>query len=189
MNALGKRIVVFTMVWVLLVMGLAQLYDNVTGKGMPAVAPTPEPAEAQATPDADVARLAELQSCVQTDPRNLQCLLDLGSLYYQAKQWPQAQSAYQAAVLIDPHDPAVLLKLAGTFIFQNNFKDAVPTLQQAAALKPDSPEIHLLLGLSLSKITPAQNTQAIAEWRKVVELDPNGSWGQQAQSYIQEISR
>jgi len=177
------------MFWVLLVMALGQLYDNVTGRGMPATAQRPQATPSPVGPDADIARLADLQGCVQSDPSNLNCLLDLGNLYYQAHQWPQAQSAYAAAVKLDPHDPAVMLKLAGTYIFQNNFTDAVPTLREAAALKPDSPEVHLLLGLSLSKITPPQNDAAIAEWRTVTELDPSGSWGQQAQSYINELSR
>src|SRR5207237_1484114 len=102
----------------------------------------------------DVARLAALQSAVAADPNNLQCNLDLANRYYQAKMWPQAQVNYERAVKLDPQNAAVLFKLAGTYIYQEKFVQAVPTLQQAASLKPDAPEIHLLLGLSLTKLDP-----------------------------------
>ena len=118
MNTLGKRIVVFLMVWVLLVMTLIQLYDNVTGKGMPAKQATPS-ADAAVTPDAGVTRLAELQTCVAADPKNLQCTLDLADLYYGAGQWPQAQVNYESAVKLDPHNASVLLNVGdGSFARQ-----------------------------------------------------------------------
>ncbi len=179
------------MLWVLLVMTVAQVYDNVTGRGMPAkkvvpAAATPEPT---VQPDAGVAKLADLQGCVASDPNNLQCNLDLANLYYQAQQWPQAQVNYERAVRLNPHDPAVLFKLAGTYIYQEKFAQAVPTLQQAASLKPDAPEIHLLLGLSLSKLDPRQTDNAVTEWRKVIAIDPKSDWATQAQQYISEAGK
>jgi tetratricopeptide (TPR) repeat protein len=178
------------MLWVLLVMTVAQVYDNVTGKGMPPkqAAPTAV-AEPTVEPDPDVTRLADLQSCVAADPNNLQCNLDLANLYYQAKLWPQAQVDFERAVRLNPHDPAVLFKLAGTYIYQEKFAQAVPTLQQAASLKPDAPEIHLLLGLSLSKLDPPQMDNAVAEWRKVISIDPKSDWATQAQEYISEARK
>src|SRR5438477_1951270 len=104
MNSLGKRIIVFTMLWVLLVMTVIQEYDNVTGKGMPPKKAVPASGEPTVQPDPDVARLADLQRCVAADPNNLHCNLDLANLYYQAKMWPQAQVDYERAVKLNPHD-------------------------------------------------------------------------------------
>jgi len=188
MNTLGKRIVVFLMVWVLLVMTLIQLYDNVTGKGMPVKQATPS-ADAAVTPDAGVTRLAELQTCVAADPKNLQCTLVLADLYYGAGQWPQAQVNYESAVKLDPHNASVLLKLAGTYIYQNDFPPAITTLRDAIALRPDSPEIHLLLGLSLSKLNPPKMDEAVSEWQQVIKLAPDSAWATQAQQYIREAGR
>jgi predicted Zn-dependent protease len=190
MNRLGKQILVFTMVWVLLVMVVSQVYDNFTGRGMPVreeaalagAVSTPEP-------DAGVTRLAELQSCVAADPGNLQCVQELADTYYARKQWPQAQLEYERSVGLEPHDAAVLLKLAGTYIYQQKFEQAVPTLQQATTLKPDSPEIYLLLGIALSRLDPPQTEAALTAWRKVVELAPESAWAQQARQYINESSR
>ena len=189
MSPLGKRIVVFTMMWVFLVMIVTQVYDNVTGKGMPArpaSVGTPEPTVA---PDENVTRLADLQSCMAANPNNLQCTLDLAALYYRGGQWPQAQVNYERAIKLDPHNVEVLLKLAGTYIYQQKFEQAVPTLQQAADLSPQSPEIHLLLGLSLSRLDPPRTEQAVAEWRKVIELAPGSTWATQASQYISEAGK
>ncbi|HUP27804.1 MAG TPA: tetratricopeptide repeat protein [Chloroflexia bacterium] len=184
MSPLGKKIVVYGMFWVLLVMVVSQIYDNVRGKGMPPQAagvPTIEPTP-QADPD--VARLADLQNCVASDPSNLQCALDLADLYYAARQYPQAQVNYERAVKLDPHNVQPLFRLAGTYIYQQKFEQAVPTLQQAATISPNSPEIHLLLGLSLSKLNPARLEEAVREWRTVIQLDPESAWAKQAAEYI-----
>lgn len=185
MSPLGKRIIVFFMMWVVLVMVVFQLYDNVTGKGIPMKEATAG-ATTQPTilPDQQMQQLAKLQSCVASDPNNLQCTLDLAAFYYQAGQYPEAQVTYEKANQLSPHNYQILLKLAGAYIFQQKFPQAAAALQEAAVLKPDSPEIHLLLGLALSKLDPPRISDAVAEWRKVISLQPNSSLADQAQQYI-----
>ena len=185
MNPLGKKIVVYGMAWVLLVMVLSQIYDNVRGRGMPAQEAA-VPTAVAATPDAEQERLAELQDCLAGDPNNLQCTIELAALYYAAGQWPEAQVNYERAVQLDPKNVQSQLKLAGTYIFQQKFDQAVPTLQQASSLSPNSAEIHLLLGLALSKLNPPRMNEALAEWRSVIALAPESPWAKQAAQYINE---
>lgn len=168
-------------------MVVLQVYDNVTGRGAPARSPAAVPTvEPTAEPDQTTTQLAQLQSCVASDPSNLQCTSDLAALYYGLGQYPQAQVNYERAVRLSPHDDKLLLKLAGTYIFQQKFEQAAASLQQASSLKPDSPEIHLLLGLALSKLEPPRTAEAISEWQKVVSLAPGSKWATQATEYINE---
>ncbi|MDQ6694451.1 MAG: tetratricopeptide repeat protein, partial [Chloroflexota bacterium] len=176
-------------VWVLLVMVLSQIYDNVTGKGMsPRTAAIPT-AEAVVTPDDTVTTIANLQSCVAANPKNLKCVQDLAGLYYDLKQYPQAQVNYQQAIQLDPHNVALLLRLGGTYIYQQKFSEAAQTLRQADTLQPNSPQILLLLGLALSKSNPPQLDNAVLAWRKVVSLSPGTDYAQQAAQYINESGR
>jgi cytochrome c-type biogenesis protein CcmH/NrfG len=178
------------MLWVFLVMILLQVYDNVTGRGMPVrSSAAPLAVEPTVEPDKDVARLAELQTCVASNPENLQCNLDLAALYYEAGHYPQAQVNYERAIKLDPQNVGALVKLAGAYIYQQKFPQAVATLQDAAAIQPASPEIHLLLGLSLSKLDPPRIDDAAAEWRKVIELAPGTSLAAQARQYLIEAGR
>jgi Flp pilus assembly protein TadD len=172
-------------------MVVAQVYDNLAGRGMPPKADDTSAAAALGvpTPDASVTQLANLQSCVASDPNNLQCVTGLADMYYQAQQWDQAQTNYQQAVKLSPHDAALLLKLAGTEIYQDEFEQAIPTLQQAATIRPDAPEIHLLLGLALQKTSPPQTAAAVEEWRKVQQLAPGSAWATQAGQYLTELAK
>jgi cytochrome c-type biogenesis protein CcmH/NrfG len=185
MSRLGKRIIVFTMLWVLLAMVVLQVYDNVRGKNAPArsaaAVSTEEPLPA---PDEKIQRIADLQTCVAANPDNLDCNLELASMYYAMGQYPQAQVNYERAVRLKPDDYTILIKLAGTYIFQQKFDQAAATLEEAARLKPDSPEIHLLLGLALSKLNPPRTQEAVAEWQQVLMLAPGSQWAAQASEYI-----
>ena len=189
MSPLGKRVVVFTMLWVLLVMTLSQIYDNVTGKGMPPRSDAVATVEPTVQPDADIARLAELQSCVAANPEDLECLSELGELYYAAGQYPQAQVNFERAVRLKPRDDHLLLRLAGCYIYQQKFEQAAATLQEAAAIRPDSPEIHLLFGLALSRLNPPRTDEAVSEWRKVIELAPRTALASQAAQFINETGK
>ena len=189
MSPLGKRILVLSMFWVFLVMIVTQVYDNVTGRGMPATrAASPAPTGTVGADDA-IQQLADLQACVANNPNNLDCMLGLANLYYDLGQYPQAQSAFEAAIKLDPHNVGALVKLAGSYIRQNNFNQAVATLEQAIQLQPDSPELHLLLGLSLSKLEPPQVSRAVAEWRQVIALADGSALADQARQYIQEAGQ
>ncbi len=185
MSLLGKRIIVLVMVWVMLFMVVSQIYDNVTGKGMPVKQQTPTLAAVGTIgQDPDTRRMAELQACLASNPNDLKCTQDLADLYYAAEQYPQAQVDYERAVKLDPHNVGILRKLAGSYIYQQKFDQAEATLQQAAALSPGSPEIHLLLGLSLSKLNPPRMQDALSEWRMVLKLAPGTTLASQATDYI-----
>lgn len=172
------------MIWVFLVMIVSQVYDNVTSRATPvsrAAAPT---AEAAPKPDDAIQKLTSARSCVAADPKNLQCTMALADLYYSMGQYPQAQAAFESALKLDPRNAGALLKLGGSYIRQQNYAQAVPTLEQAISFQPDSPELHLLLGLALSKANPPQKQRALSEWRRVLQLAPGSDWSKQAGQYI-----
>ena len=185
MSPLGKRIIVLFMAWVLFVMVVTQVYDNVTGRNAPQsrviVVPTPGPTIG---PDPDITRMAELQTCVAANPDDLECVRELAALYYGLGQYEAAQTSYEQAAALAPDDYDILVKLAGAYIYQLKFEEAVETLQKAVVLKPDSPEIHLLLGLSLSKLEPPRLEEAKAAWQEVIRLAPGSEWAAQAAALI-----
>jgi cytochrome c-type biogenesis protein CcmH/NrfG len=186
MNPLGKKIIVLIMLWVFLFMVVQQIYDNVTGRGQPVRAQASATAQTAANPDPTIQAIADAQSCVTSNPNDVDCLEQLGNLYYGLGQYQQAQSAFEAAVKLDPHNVNTLVKLAGCYIRGQDFEKALPTLEQAVTLQPNSPELHLLLGLALDKADPPQTPRAIDEWRQVIKLAPGSQWATQAQQYLAE---
>lgn len=186
MSPLGKRIVVFFMLWVFLVMIVMQVYDNVTGKGMPVRSAPTQAVPAVATPDPEGAKLADLQKCVASNPNDLNCTMQIGQLYYRGQQWPQAQVSYERAVTLDPRSVEALSRLAVVYIHQAEYEKALGTLDRAGTLQPDDPEINLLLGLALSKVDPPRKGDALAAWRKVIALAPGSTWAKQADTLIKD---
>jgi cytochrome c-type biogenesis protein CcmH/NrfG len=176
------------MFWVFLVMIFTQIYDNVTGRNMPA-RPSSESAvvETPVGPDPAIALLADLQACVAANPQDLECTLELADLYFVNRQWPQSQANYESAVALDPHNTVAWRRLAATVMYQNQFDKAVPVLEKAAQLEPRSAEIQLLLGLALSRLDPPRDQDAIAAWQRVIEIAPDSEWARQAASYIAEL--
>lgn len=186
MSPLVKRILVLIMFWVFLFMIVSQVYDSIRGNGTTSAQTTASsPASLSGpTPDPTIQAIANDESCIAADSKNVACLEDLGNLYYGLGQYPQAQTAFESAIRLDPHNVGVLVKLAGSYIRQSEFDKALLTLQQAVAIEPDSPELHLLLGLALDKANPPQTAQAKSEWQQVIKLAPGTTWAQQAQQYI-----
>jgi Flp pilus assembly protein TadD len=128
--------------------------------------------------------MAELQTCVAANPDDLECVRELAALYYGLGHYEAAQTSYEQAAALAPDDYDILVKLAGAYIYQLKFEEAVETLQKAVVLKPDSPEIHLLLGLSLSKLEPPRLEEAKSAWQEVIRLAPGSEWAAQAAALI-----
>jgi cytochrome c-type biogenesis protein CcmH/NrfG len=178
------------MFWVFLVMIFTQVYDNVTGRGMPPRAPQQADVEpTPAGPDPAITLLAELQTCVAATPQNLDCTLDLADLYFVNRQWVQAQMNYERAVQLDPQNFLAWRRLAASIIYQDQFDKAVPVLQKAAQLDPRSAEVQLLLGLALSRVEPPREEEAIVAWQRVLQIAPDTDLARQAAAYILEAER
>jgi Tfp pilus assembly protein PilF len=70
--------------------------------------------------------ISKVNIVLKADPRNLAAYLLRGAIYSKEKQWPQAQSDYEAAHLIDPHSAVVQFNLAEIYFAQKQFDAARP---------------------------------------------------------------
>jgi superkiller protein 3 len=133
---------------------------------------------------------AILRSIIQRDPKNARAHLRLGNMIERrvAIRHPKAAlEAYQQAVALDPTDPEGYLALA-RFLPSNRDNEPSEVIQlyrQAIKVARPNAEIYYSLGVELSDrygrrvITAAQKDEAIAAFRKAIELDP-----QQGKFYV-----
>jgi tetratricopeptide (TPR) repeat protein len=124
-----------------------------------------------------------LRSVIKRDPKNAKAYLRLGNVIERrvASWHPKAaKQAYQQAIALDPKDPDAYLAL-GPFLSSNRDNEAseqVKFYRQAIKVARPNAEIYFSLGIELSDrygnrvITTAQKDEAIAAFRKAVELDP-----------------
>ncbi len=178
MSYTGKRITILLMAWGLLLFVGITFRINVTTPPLPSLTPSPQPTPAPGD------QAAALRQTLATDPNNLDALVQLAGLDYDQQNWTEAISLYQRALVIDPHNVDVLVHEAAAQLYSLQFADAESTLRQAADLAPDRADIHLLLGLALSRDTPPDDAGARVEWQKVIALAPDTALAQEAQNLL-----
>ena len=123
---------------------------------------------------------------------------NLGNVLARAGKIDEAKAAYTKSAELDPTNAATAWRNFGISLYNaNRLGDAVEPFQKSADLDPKNAQTWYLLGASLvykltSKkvgdkevITFAPGT--IEAYQKAVELDPNGTWGQQAKQGLEQL--
>ncbi len=130
------------------------------------------------------------------DNNNIYTYLALAELYQKQStaskkdSFAEAESVCRMAISRFPHDPAGYLALA--LAFDNNFKankknEALEQYQKALYLSPFFIEARYRLALMLK--SKKMNNEALAEFKKVVEIDPNSPQAQEARRAIQTLEK
>jgi cytochrome c-type biogenesis protein CcmH/NrfG len=184
MSYTAKRVILLVMAWGLLVFTGWQVRENLTA-AQPSLTPVAVAAPGPtATPDEATALQAELDR----NPNDIVAITRLARILYDQQDYANAGLLYQRAIQLDPHNVDVLVQLAATQFYQQQFDPARTTLLQAVALAPDRPDVHLLLGLALSRTTPPDVAGATREWQTVIQEAPDTAFAQQAQDLLNGLA-
>jgi tetratricopeptide (TPR) repeat protein len=123
---------------------------------------------------------------------------NLGNVLARAGKIDEAKAAYAKSAELDPANAATAWRNFGISLYNaNRLGDAVEPFQKSADLDPKNPQTWYLLGASLVyKMTTKQVGDkvqvqfapgTIEAYQKAVELDPNGTWGQQAKQGLEQL--
>jgi len=123
---------------------------------------------------------------------------NLGNVLARAGKIEEAKAAYTKSAELDPANAATAWRNFGISLYNaNRLGDAVEPLQKSADLEPKNPQTWYLLGASLvykmttKKVGDKEVVQfapgTIEAYQKAVELDPTGTWGQQAKQGLEQL--
>jgi tetratricopeptide (TPR) repeat protein len=123
---------------------------------------------------------------------------NLGNALAKAGKIEDAKAAYTKSAELDPPNAATAWRNFGISLYNaNRLGDAVEPLQKSAELDPKNPQTWYLLGASLvykmttKKVGDKEEVQfapgTIEAYKKAVELDPDGTWGQQAKQGLEQL--
>ena len=125
---------------------------------------------------------------------------NLGNVLARAGKIDEARAAYSKSAELDPTKAAMAWRNFGISLYNaNRLGDAVEPLQKSAQLDPNNAQTWYLLGASLvykmtvkkvgDKDVPEFAPGTIEAYQKAIELDPNGTYGQQAKLGLEQLQQ
>ncbi|MFQ6043387.1 MAG: tetratricopeptide repeat protein [Candidatus Poribacteria bacterium] len=125
---------------------------------------------------------------IKYDRNNVEALKDFAFLtlkYNEEKGWRDARNALKRALEINADDPEALMNYGYTLYLDRDFAGAIENYLHALKFDPNSAQLHYNLALAYD--ANGQKTVALQEWRKVVDLDPDGRFGMTALERIVQL--
>lgn len=160
----------------------------------PALAPVAQTAPAQqqqaaAAPQAvpvDPARVKTLEEAAGKNPSDVQSRVQLGNIFFDAEQYPQAITWYEQAVKINPGDTNVSTDLGVAYYYVNQPDRALAQFEQS--LKLDPKHVKTLLNVGIVRAFGKQDLAGAGRaWQQVVDLAPDTPEGQAAKKGLEGI--
>jgi Flp pilus assembly protein TadD len=120
-----------------------------------------------------------LQTVLYDSPHSMPALLLEARLFQSERRWDDALRVAHRAVAANPNQPEPLRVEGDIFAAQGDAAEAARSFERAAALSPGDPRspdsLELLLLAGRMYAAAHQNEKATATFRRLVELNPEGS--------------
>lgn len=125
------------------------------------------------------------KKCVELDPTHAAAYINLGTLYYNRHDYPQAEHYYRKAIEVDSRYALAYFDLGNVLDETGRLPDAVKAYQAAISLAPTYADAHYNLALALEKAR--QPRKALAHWQAYTKLDTVGPWSIHARNQMRKI--
>jgi tetratricopeptide (TPR) repeat protein len=151
---------------------------------------SPQPSqgsEAQQGKVLDEARVQQLTTILNSDPKNVGAMVQLGNTYFDAERYADAIKWYEQALSLDPKNADASTDLGVSYYYTNRADDALKQFEQSLRIDPKHTKTLLNQGIVLA-FGKQDLAGAAASWRKVVELAPGSPEAQAAQRGLEGIA-
>ncbi len=140
--------------------------------------PTPE--QQKAIVDRAAAPLLE---AVNKNPTDSEAVVNLGNVYYDGKQYPDAIKYYQRALEINPDNADVRTDLGTAYWYVGDADRALVEFKKSLKTRPNHPGTLFNMGIVewQGKMNPGN---AIAAWQELLKNNPNFPQRQQVEDLI-----
>ncbi len=141
---------------------------------------------AQQPPPLDQARVQALQTVATGDPKNIESRVQLGNMYFDAEQYPQAITWYEQAIALNPADPNVSTDLGVAYYYTNQPDKALAQFDKSLAADPK--HIKTLLNVGIVRAFGKSDMPGAAKaWEQVVAISPDSPEGQAAKKGLEGV--
>jgi len=140
------------------------------------------------------------QQAIAAKPDNAGYYNNLGNVYARIGKIDDAKAAYTKSAELDPPNAGLAWRNFGISLYQaGRMTEAVEPLQKAVEVDPKSAQGWYLLGACLvasadykqvgDKMVVTLKPGTVEAYQKAIELDPNGTYGQQAKQGLEAVQQ
>jgi len=145
--------------------------------------PTPEQLREMADTQAQ-----SLRTQLKNDPNNVALLNQIGNIYYDAQQYPEAVKYYEDSLKLDPKATDVRTDMATAYHLMGQSDRAIQEYEQV--LKVDGKHANALFNEGMVKWQDKMDLNgAITAWKRLLDTNPNYPQKDRVQKLIDEAQQ
>jgi tetratricopeptide (TPR) repeat protein len=119
------------------------------------------------------------------NPEAAGAMVNLGTIYYRMRKYPEAEAFYCDAVEADPSYPLAQFNLGNLYDELGRTDEAFVYYRKALALNPDYGDAHFNLALLCERT--GDNLKAVHHWKIYLKLDRTGEWAEIARKQLERL--
>ncbi len=131
--------------------------------------------------------VATYRRALELDPASAGALVNLGTVHYHLKQWPEAEHCYKRAIDVDPNYALAHFNLGNLYDETGRRTLAAEHYRSALAIDPSYADAHYNLAL-LSQGT-GEFMNAVRHWQAYLKLDHSSPWAGIARRELDKLRK
>jgi tetratricopeptide (TPR) repeat protein len=125
------------------------------------------------------------QKSLKLDPLSAGALVNLGTIYFNARNWVEAERYYREALIADPQYALAHFDLANLYDERGERGKALDHYQNALRIAPHYADAHYNLALLYQGSN--QTMKAVHHWTAYLKLDPASHWANIARRELTKL--
>jgi tetratricopeptide (TPR) repeat protein len=127
------------------------------------------------------------EKAVALDPASAGAWLNLGTIYFNARSFSQAERYYRKALEADPNYPLAHFNLGNLYDERGDWKRALDHYNSAVRLNASYADAHY--NLALLNQNRGRSLDAMRHWRAYLKLDPTSQWAEIARRELDKLKK
>lgn len=125
------------------------------------------------------------KKAIELDPKSAGAWVNLGTIYFNARKWTEAERHYQQALEVDPDYALAHFDLANLYDERGDRSKAQHHYEAALQASPNYADAHYNLALLYQGSN--QPMKAVQHWRAYLKLDPSSHWSNIARRELAKL--